>query len=57
MPVYRLYFIGDDDHVKGAPKIIDVGNDEQAIQEAERWVDGHDVEVWDQARKVARLSK
>ena len=37
-------------------KLIEAADDEQAVEIAKRYVDGHDVEVWDGDRKVSRLS-
>jgi hypothetical protein len=44
MPMYRAYFIDEDDRV-------------EALAVATQLVDGHDVEVWLLDRMVARLSK
>ena len=55
MGTYRAYFINRDDHIESY-KLIEAADDEQAVEIAKRYVDGHDVEVWDGDRKVSRLS-
>jgi hypothetical protein len=49
---YRAYLIGLDGHFI---KSVDLSyeNDDAAIEKAKQLVDGHDVELWQQARKVA----
>ena len=54
MAEYRVYEIGDGDHiVKATPMIC--GNDHEAIVKARELAEGHVVEVWNKARFVARL--
>jgi hypothetical protein len=49
---YRAYLIGSDGHFLRSLDLI-CDNDDAAIENAEQLVDGHDVELWQQKRKVA----
>ena len=51
MPEYRVYKIKNN-HVANAPVIITCDGDREAIQQAKKLVDGHDVELWDGPRFV-----
>jgi hypothetical protein len=42
-------------HIIQPPKLIEALNDQQAIEEARRIVDGHALEIWDEQRLVIRL--
>jgi hypothetical protein len=52
MSHYRAYLIGSDGHFT---KSVDLScdNDDAASEKAKQLIDGHDVELWQQARKVA----
>lgn len=54
---YRAYIIGTDGHrfLKVARFASDQPDDATAMKAAESLVDGHDVELWDCARLVARF--
>ena len=52
MPGYRAYIIGADGHFRTSVE-LDCPDDEVAKERAMQLVDGHDVELWQQARKVA----
>jgi hypothetical protein len=51
---YRAYIMGKDDHIVGA-HVIKANTDDEAVRLAKIYVDDGDVEVWQAARKVARL--
>lgn len=55
---YRAYIFGIDGHrfIKASEFLSDHQDDATAMKAAEELVDGHDVEVWDCGRLVARLS-
>jgi hypothetical protein len=57
MTDYRAYIMGIDGHrfVKAAGFLSDYPDDTAALKAAERLVDGHDVELWDCSRLVARM--
>jgi len=54
MQHYRVYFIGQGDHFI---KSIDLScaDDSAAIESAKQLIDGHDLELWQRDRRVARF--
>jgi hypothetical protein len=54
MSDYRVYIIGDDGHFQKAFS-LDCGDDNAAIESAKLFIDGHDLELWQRDRLVARL--
>lgn len=52
MADYYAYVIGKDGHIQSRVAIV-CDNDEEAKRRAEQLVDVHDVELWQQARKIA----
>ena len=52
---YRFYRLDRSNHISGPPLEKDCLDDEEAIGEALRVVNGQDIEVWHAARLVARL--
>ena len=57
MPEYRAYILGIDGHrfIRVAEFSSDYSDDGAALNAAKKLIDGHDVEVWDCGRLVARL--
>jgi hypothetical protein len=57
MPEYRAYILGIDGHrfIRAADFLRDHPNDAAAMKAAERLLDGHDVELWDGGRLVAKF--
>jgi len=55
---YRAYILGIEGHrfIKAKEFLSDHIDDAAALNAAKRLVDGHEVEVWDCGRLVARLS-
>jgi hypothetical protein len=53
---YRAYIVGHDGHFRGVHELI-AENDDAAFEHARQYVDGHDVELWNGGRFVARLKK
>jgi len=54
MPGYRVYIIGlDGEFIKSIN--LDRFDDDAALASARRFVDGHDVELWQRDRRIARL--
>lgn len=55
---YRAYILGIDGHrfIKVKDFLSDQPDDAAALGAAKKLVDGHDVELWDCGRLVARLS-
>jgi hypothetical protein len=54
MPEYRAYKVGHDGHFFGAVELI-CSKDTEATEKGKQLVDGHDVEVWQLDRKLARF--
>ena len=54
MAEYRAYTIGLDGHFVGS-QALTCADDAEAIAKAERFVDGHDIELWSGDRLVVRL--
>ena len=52
MHAYRAYLLDQGGHVIKAVELVCEG-DAAASQAARQLVDGHDVELWDRARKIA----
>jgi hypothetical protein len=54
---YRVYFysVGLDGHFIRFDAIV-CANDEEAIEKAKRYVDGHDIELWSGDRFVTRIN-
>lgn len=55
MPEYRAYIIGRDGHFKSVVD-LESDDDQAAIASAKQLVNGHDVEVWHENRRVVQLS-
>ena len=51
---YRAYIIGRNGHIQDRIDLF-CGSEEAAKQRAKQLVDGHAVELWDEARKIARF--
>ena len=51
MPEYRAYRIKNN-HVAGVPDLITCDSDGEAIRQAKKLADGHDIELWDGPRFV-----
>lgn len=49
---YYAYVIGDDGHVRNRIEVL-CDNDEEAKLCAEQLVDGHAIELWQEARRIA----
>jgi hypothetical protein len=56
MSEYRVYIIGSDGHFIRAIQ-LDCADDKAAIESAKQLVNGHDVELWQLDRKVAKFER
>jgi hypothetical protein len=54
MPEYRVYIIGADGHFYNSVP-LECADDSEAIEQAKQLVDGHDVELWQRDRKIAKF--
>ncbi|SHN80822.1 hypothetical protein SAMN05444170_4517 [Bradyrhizobium erythrophlei] len=55
MPDYRAYIVGPDGHFHSSVR-LNCADDLEAEKQAEQLVNGHDVELWQRDRKIARFS-
>lgn len=46
MPEYRFYLINADGHIAGPAEVVECPDDIAAIKQAEKVLDGHDIEIW-----------
>jgi hypothetical protein len=56
MQRYRIYTVGSDGLFSSA-QFLECVDEQEAIQKARQFVDGHDVELWDGDRFVARFPR
>jgi hypothetical protein len=54
MAEYRVYLIDSDDRFYDVVPLI-CADDDEAMEKAKQLADGHDVELWQRDRKVARF--
>jgi hypothetical protein len=52
---YRAYLVGMSGHFVGFEPLV-CADDTEATEKAERFVDGHDIEVWSGPRFVTKLT-
>jgi hypothetical protein len=55
MQTYRLYFINAEGKITEPPKVVECQTDEEALVEAQKYLDGKAVEVWKGARILAHF--
>ncbi len=55
MPDYRIYKLNAQGHVTGPALVLVCEKDADVIRKVESLIDGHDVEILEQSRLVARL--
>ncbi len=55
MFAYRFYKINPDDHVVGPPHIVKCEDDDAALIEARKFVDGHAIEIWRDSKRVGLI--
>jgi hypothetical protein len=51
---YRAYIMGPDGHIRDLV-IIHAETEDDAKKQAEQLVDGHAIELWDEARRIVRF--
>ena len=55
MPTYRVYSVTSDGHIVGPAAVVICKNDREAILRAQQLKNGHDLELWDQDRFIAKI--
>jgi hypothetical protein len=56
MSEYRVYLIGRDGHIVRAIE-LDCSDDGAAIESAKQLTDGHEIELWQRERIIARFDR
>ena len=56
MPEYRAYIVGSDGRFSDF-RVIECVDDDEAMELARQLVDGHDIELWQRARKIATFKQ
>ena len=56
MAFYRFFELTNDGHIARPPEVIDCKDDEQAIAQAKKRLDGRDIEIWAIGRFVTKIS-
>jgi len=55
MREYRIFFLDPDARITRPPQIIVCADDQEAIQKANQFIDGRDIELWEKARFIVRF--
>ena len=55
MPEYRFYTLLTGDKIAGPATQVECSSDEEAISQAKKFINRLDIEVWQDARLIARL--
>jgi hypothetical protein len=55
MPEYRIYALTERLQIINPPAVLECGDDAEAIDLAREAINGHDLEVWEHKRFVARI--
>ena len=55
MPEYRLYTLLRGDKIAGPATQVECSSDQEAISQAKKFINGLDIEVWQDAGLIARL--
>jgi hypothetical protein len=56
MPDYRIYLVTEDNHIASAPVGIACDNDLSAVRQSQKFLDHHDIQLW-QGRRLVTLLK
>ena len=56
VPEYRIFHLTFG-HIRGLAAIINCDVDQQAIEKAKQMFNGHDIEVWQDVRRVIEIKK
>jgi hypothetical protein len=53
---YRLYTVDRKGKLSGPPHIVECKDDAAAMDEARKYVDGHDIEIWRDNKRVGLIA-
>jgi hypothetical protein len=56
MSEYRVYLIGSDGHFIQAIQ-LNCADDKAAMESAKQFANGHDIELWQRDRQIARFNR
>jgi hypothetical protein len=56
MPDYRVYFVGRDGRFAGVQEIA-CESDAVAVEKAQEFIDGRDIELWERGRFIRKFPK
>jgi hypothetical protein len=56
MPEYRIFEVDKNGRVVAPSKVVRCPSDEEVIAESKLMVNGLDLEIWDGARRVAKIA-
>ncbi len=57
VPEYRIFFLDPDSYITQPPQIVECADDQEAIQKAKQFIDGHDIELWEKDRCIVRFAR
>lgn len=52
---YRLYRFDRAGHITSPPQILQCSDDDAALVEAQKYLDGHALEIWREDMRIGRL--
>jgi len=54
MPHYRVYFLDETGRISRPSELIECANDQEAREKAKQFIDGLDIEVWQETRLIVK---
>jgi hypothetical protein len=57
VPSYRIFFLDQAAHISKPAVVLECDNDDQAIKQAKKYTDDHDIELWRGAHLVSLLQR
>jgi hypothetical protein len=56
VPAYHIFMVNKSGHIVAPPEFVTCQSDEEITLKAKSMVNGLDLEIWDRARVVAKIS-
>ena len=56
MGLYRIYVLDALGHIAAPANIVECDSDQEATHHAQRYLDGKPIEVWLNAKRIARIA-
>jgi hypothetical protein len=57
MPHYRVYFLDETGCISRPPQLIACTDDQEAREKAKQFIDGLDIEVWQDTRLIVKYPR